>query len=309
MSRCCSWPMSARSAGSDADAVEKFLKGGGVLIRFAGPRMSNGADDLVPVRSAHRRALSGQRHGLEPAAASGGLSGASPFNGLAMPGRSDGVAPDPGRAQRRIGRSRLGAAGRRHAAGHGAAKQGRLDRAVPHHRQPRLVVAAAVGTLCRHAQAAAGAVGRHARRVSWRGCPAWRRSACWMASAAAAAADAGHRAHRARAISPTTEVSPKHPPGLYGAKGVASALNELDAHDTLLPLAVPAAMRKAMARRTRWRLQPYLLAAGARCCCCLDALVSLWLRGYLPAAHAGRRRRRCCLLLLAVPHARADDDA
>ena len=35
--------------GSDADAVEKFVKGGGVLVRFAGPRMTGGTDALVPV--------------------------------------------------------------------------------------------------------------------------------------------------------------------------------------------------------------------------------------------------------------------
>ncbi len=36
-------------AGSDADAVNKFVSGGGVLVRFAGPRMTNGADTIVPV--------------------------------------------------------------------------------------------------------------------------------------------------------------------------------------------------------------------------------------------------------------------
>ena len=41
----------------------------------------------------------------------------------------------------------------------GTATRPRLDRAVPYHRQPRLVDAAAVGTLCRHAAPGAGAVG------------------------------------------------------------------------------------------------------------------------------------------------------
>ncbi len=36
-------------AGSDADAVNKFVANGGVLVRFAGPRMTGGADALVPV--------------------------------------------------------------------------------------------------------------------------------------------------------------------------------------------------------------------------------------------------------------------
>ena len=74
-------------------------------------------------------------------------------------------------------------------------------------------------------------------------------------------------------------VSAKHPPGLYGAKCVASALNELGADAVLSPLRVSGMQSYGEARTIA--LQPYLLALGALLLF-LDALVSLWLRGYLP---------------------------
>ena len=37
-------------AGSDYDTVAKFVDDGGLLIRFAGERMTGDADDLVPVK-------------------------------------------------------------------------------------------------------------------------------------------------------------------------------------------------------------------------------------------------------------------
>ncbi len=74
-----------RISGSDADAVQKFLKGGGVLIRFAGPRMSNGADDLVPVslRTGGRYLGSAMAWNQPQHLASFPLT--SPFNGLTVP--------------------------------------------------------------------------------------------------------------------------------------------------------------------------------------------------------------------------------
>ena len=171
--------------GSDADAVNKFVeqwRRAGALRRTAHDRRRRCAGAGA---AAGRRALSGQRHGLGPAAESGALS--------APPARSTAWrVPDEVTVSRQIlaepsaelsDRS-LGAAGRRHAAGHRPPARPGLDRAVSRHRQSGLVVAAAVGTLCGHAQAHSGAVGGHARRPIWRSFPAWRRSACWMALAA-----------------------------------------------------------------------------------------------------------------------------
>ena len=99
-------------------------------------------------------------------------------------------------------------------------------------------------------------------------------------------------------------VSAKHPPGLYGAKGVASALNELGADAVLAPLAVSGMQSYGEARTIA--LQPYLLALGALLLF-LDALVSLWLRGYFPQRMLGAAAAMLPFLIVAAPHARADE--
>ena len=39
-----------RVSGADRDQLETWFAGGGVLVRFAGPRLADGVDELVPVR-------------------------------------------------------------------------------------------------------------------------------------------------------------------------------------------------------------------------------------------------------------------
>jgi hypothetical protein len=100
-----------------------------------------------------------------------------------------------------------------------------------------------------------------------------------------------------------TDISAKHPPGLYGAHGVASALNELKADDVLLPLSLPGIQSYGEARTIA--LQPYLLALAAMLLC-LDALVSLWLRGYFPRQMMGATTVLLALLFMPTPQAHAD---
>ena len=65
--------------------VSKFVEDGGVLIRFAGARMTDGADDLVPVRlRGGGRYLDGALAWAEPQRLAG-FPDASPFNGLSIP--------------------------------------------------------------------------------------------------------------------------------------------------------------------------------------------------------------------------------
>jgi hypothetical protein len=98
-------------------------------------------------------------------------------------------------------------------------------------------------------------------------------------------------------------VSAKHPPGLYGAQGVASALNELDTNATLTPLGL-AGMQSYGAARTL-ALQPYLLAIAAFLLC-IDALAALWLRGYFPHRVLGMASLALIVMLAPMPQARAD---
>src|SRR6202012_5797351 len=76
-----------------------------------------------------------------------------------------------------------------------------------------------------------------------------------------------------------TRVSPKHPPGLYGAHEVESALNVFGAHDALTPL--QGVSSQPYGNIHARALEPYLLAA-AMILLLLDAIIALGLRGFSP---------------------------
>ena len=72
-------------AGSDYDKIKKFVDGGGLLIRFAGERMTGGTDDLVPVKlRVGGRYLGGALAWAEPQRLAP-FSDSSPFAGLTVP--------------------------------------------------------------------------------------------------------------------------------------------------------------------------------------------------------------------------------
>ena len=104
-----------------------------------------------------------------------------------------------------------------------------------------------------------------------------------------------------------TRVSPQHPPGLYGAHEVESALNVMRADDRLTPLGGGGIQTYGNAHARA--LEPWLLAA-AMILLLFDALLSLWLRGFTP-----RKLKwvaAAAAFLLVLPHlcvstARADD--
>ncbi len=73
-------------------------------------------------------------------------------------------------------------------------------------------------------------------------------------------------------------MTPQHPPGLYGAHEVESALNVMHVGDRLSPLADGG---QAYGNTHARALEPWLLAA-AMLLLLLDCIVSLWLRGFTP---------------------------
>jgi len=74
-----------RIVGPDKARLEAWIDGGGVLLRFAGPRMAEVADDLTPVRLRKGgRNLGGALTWSKPASLSP-FEEASPFHGLAVP--------------------------------------------------------------------------------------------------------------------------------------------------------------------------------------------------------------------------------
>jgi hypothetical protein len=112
-------------SGADHDCVAQFVENGGVLLRFAGGRMTTNVDDLVPVKlRVGGRYLGGALAWAAPQHLAP-FPDASPFRGLDDSARSDGVAAGAGRAVRRTRRAHLGAADRRHAARHRRAQRGK----------------------------------------------------------------------------------------------------------------------------------------------------------------------------------------
>ena len=71
--------------GADHDKVARFVEDGGVLVRFAGARMTDGTDDLIPVRlRGGGRYLDGALAWAEPQHLAA-FPNSSPFSGLAIP--------------------------------------------------------------------------------------------------------------------------------------------------------------------------------------------------------------------------------
>jgi hypothetical protein len=294
----------AKISGADLGKVKDFVSHGGVLIRFAGERMTGGSDELVPVklRAGGRylgsaMAWSAPQH-LAP------FSALSPFNGLEIPAEvtvtrqvlAEPSAELPNRTW------------------------AQLADGTP------LITAQAVGSgwiVLFHISASPGwsslplsglYVDMLKRLLALSaGTPA--RDLAGLTSlppvslldgfgrATPPPADATPIASRDFA---RIRVSPQHPPGLYGAHEVESALNVLHADDRLTPLAQGGL--QAYANTHARALEPYLLAA-AMLLLLLDALLSLWLRGFTPGKLKWPAAASIAMFLLALhaPPLRADE--
>lgn len=107
-----------------------------------------------------------------------------------------------------------------------------------------------------------------------------------------------------------TAIGPEHPPGLYGHEGGTMALNTTTRTTSFKPLAAPGHTLSAYTGSTliewKWPLLTLALLLLA-----VDALCSLWLRGHiaLPQNRFGVTTAALALLLLVPHQARAADDA
>ena len=74
-----------RIAGADHDSVAQFVKDGGLLVRFAGERMANDSDDLVPVKLRSGGRYLGGAMGWATPQKLAPFTAESPFAGLSLP--------------------------------------------------------------------------------------------------------------------------------------------------------------------------------------------------------------------------------
>ena len=290
----------AKISAQEQGRVREFVEKGGVLIRFAGERMIGGADDLVPVklRAGGRylgsaMAWSAPQH-LAP------FQAQSPFNGLEIPTEvtvTRQILAEPSAelqsrswAQLTDGTPLITA----QAMGsgwivlfHTAASPGwsSLPLSGLYVEMLKRLLALSAGTPVRELAGLTSLPPVSLLDGFGRAMPPPSHIAPIPARGFAA-----------------TRVSPRHPPGLYGAHEVESALNVVRAGDRLAPLAVSGA--QAYGNTHARALEPYLLAA-AMALLLLDALLSLWLRGFAPRRLRGAAAALAFLLM--TPQARADE--
>ncbi len=280
--------------GSDADAVNKFVSNGGVLVRFAGPRMTGGADALVPVPLRVGGRFLGSAMSWDKPQKLAPFPAASPFNGL--------VAPDEVTVSQQILAEPSAALSDRSWA--------RLADGTPlvtarQQGQGWIVLFHVTASPAWSSLPLSGLYVDMLKRILAlsAGTPAAELAQLSSLAPESVLDGMGRTIPAPAELLPIpakdfarTEVSARHPPGLYGAKGVENALNTLTAHDTLLPLTLSGQFNYGEVHTLA--LEPWLLALGAALLC-LDAFIALWLRGYIsnlrPAGAA------LLLLLLARP--------
>ncbi len=285
-----------RIAGADYGRVENFVNDGGVLLRFAGGRMTEATDDLIPVKlRSGGRYLGGSLAWAEPQHLAA-FPDTSPFRGLAIPG-------DVSVSRQVLAEPSVELAEHTWA---------RLADGTP------LVTASQRGKgwiVLFHVTAG----------PSWSNLPLsglyidMLRRVLDLASGARPAdmgTDAnatfppvmtldgfGHLEKPPGEALPLrgnqlgkAKPSPAHPPGLYGSEGAFAALNATDANTSLDPIAL-ATMNYAGS--TALALEPLLLAL-AILLLIADAAISLWLRGYL--AGAEKFLARAGIVFIAILH-------
>jgi hypothetical protein len=291
----------ARIGGTDADAVGKFIANGGVLVRFAGPRMTGGADSLVPVPLRVGGRYLGSAMAWDRPQQLAPFSATSPFNGLAIPSEvtvARQILAEPGgetadRSWARLADGTPLVTARRQGQGWIV-----LFHVTASPAWSSLPLSGLYVDMLKRILALAG------------GTPASDLAQLTSLAPISVLDGFGHLTPAPADLLPIsakdfakTEVSAKHPPGLYGAKGVENSLNVMSAHDTLLPLNLSGMLNYGEVHTLV--LEPWLLAIGAALLC-LDALIALWLRGYL---YNLRFASAALAVLILLPRPSHADDA
>ncbi len=293
----------ARIPGDDMAKVKDFVAKGGLLIRFAGDRTTGGTDDLMPVRLRVGGRYLGSAMSWSAPQHLAPFGAQSPFNGLEVPTEvtvTRQVLAEPASdvqnknwAQLADGTPLITAA----PLGQGWIVMFHITASPTWSSLPlsglyvdmlKRLLALSAGTPVRDM---AGLTSLPpVSLLDGFGHP----SAPTADVTPIAAREFGH-----------TRVSPHHPPGLYGAHEVESALNVMRMGDRLSPL---TGSSQVYANAHARALEPYLLGA-AMLLLLLDSIIALGLRGFTP----GKMRwlGAAMVLLLFVPlcisGARADE--
>lgn len=298
-----------RIAGADRDRAVQFVKNGGVLVRFAGGRMTQAVDDLVPVKlRTGGRYLGGALAWAEPQHLAP-FPDSSPFRGLAIPAdvtvsRQVLAEPSVELSERSWARLKDGTPLVT------AEQRGKgwivLFHVTANSSWSSLPLSGLYIGMLRRILDLAGGV--H---------PAEMAGGDKASFPPAAALDGFGRLHKppAEALpirgrdAEKIEPSPQHPPGLYGSEGAQIALNAVKAGTVLVPIGKLPVATAIYSGSKAMPLKPSLLTA-AMLLLMADAMISLWLRGLLAVPRQFMTRIGVAIFaaLIAWPHhVRADD--
>ncbi len=299
-------------SGDELTRLTEWIEKGGVLVRFAGPRLAGGGDDLLPVRlrQTGARALGGALSWEKPQTLAA-FPKLSPFSGLVAP-------PDIQVTRQVLAEPSLELESRSWASlsdgtplvtgvrrGEGWIVLFHITANAEWSNLPLsglfvdmlkrlLSLGRGIGAGGEQAVAAEGSLNPRLVLDGY-----------------------GRLVKPGPAVTPVSrdgaEPSPEHPPGLYGEGASTLAINLFDAGDTLSPFPdLPAgAAAHAYGQRSEVAFKPWLLVA-ALLIFFIDAFASMALRGYRfgirrPAAVAAMMALTLGLTLPAAPPARAQE--
>ena len=293
-------------AGPDSPAeeetVRKWVEGGGVLLRFAGPRLANQDDGLLPVRLRRGGRTIGGALSWEQPAKLAPFAADSPFAGLPIPGdvtvsRQVLAEPDIELAGKTWARLADGTPLVT------AEKKGKgwivLVHTTANAEWSNLALSGLFVEMLRRIVAISEGVAETGDAILP---PLETLDGFGQLQRAAPSAQAIPAKEIANAAA-----SPRHPPGFYGTPDARRALNLSSGIGELKPIgALPRGVaREPFARRVETDIRPPLLVA-ALILALLDLMIAYALRGLL--RRSARRAAALLLLVLLLPAtARADD--
>ena len=288
---------------SDRTALTRWLDQGGLLVRFAGPRLANEADDLLPVRlRPGSRSLGGALAWEQPLGV-GAIPDDSPFAGLNVARDvvvrrqvlAEPASLETARVWARLSdNSPLVTAAAR---GHGLIVLYHVSAGPDWSDVP---LSGMFVEMLRRTLAFAGRADGAGQRVIAGGPYAPQRLLDGFGVLAPAPSDAQSIPAERFALS---QPGPTSPPGLYERAGVSAAIDAARPDEALTPLALPEGIARSGLRTLATRpLAGYCFAAAALMLA-LDLLISLFLMGRLPRiGRAGASAAAALLFFAAAPH-------
>ncbi len=275
-------PDASRIAPTDRAALERWLEDGGLLVRFAGPRLANDADEFIPVRLRPGTRTLGSALAWETPLGIGAFPADSPYAGIATPAdvsvRRQVLAEPASLEEARVWAT--------------LSDNSPLVTAQPRGRGLIVLYHVSAGPewsdiplsgvfveMLRRTLAFAGRSDGAGEREITGGPYAATRLLDGYGALAPAPPETQPIAPEAFALA---IASPATPPGLYERAGVTAAIDAARPDETLTPLALPEGVARAGLGATIERPLAGWLFGAAALLVALDLFIALMLSGRLP---------------------------